>query len=63
MIDTNETGQKKLKELLALYERTEANFSEYEGAFLYALKDRVYGSFSDKQKSFVGVLYEEKILK
>lgn len=58
MIDTDESGNKKLD---ALKKATDISglWNDYEEGFLLDMRHRKYESLSPKQKSMVGRLYDK----
>jgi hypothetical protein len=57
MIDTTETGNKKLKELLKNIDAFD--WTDWERSFLESNQQSDYQSLSAKQKTTVGNLYEK----
>jgi hypothetical protein len=59
MIDVNETGQKKLVEVLENLDSFDWN--DYERGFLDQISERgmLYQDMSTKQKGFVGDMYDK----
>lgn len=57
MIDTNETGQKKLTELAEAADQFE--WSDYELKFIEDNADAAYPTMSSRQKAMVGQLHDK----
>lgn len=57
MIETNEVGNKQIRELIEKIDQ--GDFTEWEENFIRGLKYRDYDGLSAKQKALVSELYEE----
>jgi hypothetical protein len=58
MIDIDEVGENKLKELKKATDLT-GIWTDFEEAFLLDMRHRTYASLSNKQKALVGRLYDK----
>lgn len=61
MLDTDETGQQKLVELLKVMNQTDL-WTDWEHKFLIGVKGNEYKSLPQKAKAKVGELHEKLVL-
>lgn len=59
MIDTNETGQKKLREIVAALDEVE--WTDWETGFITSVQDRGYERLSPREQGVVGRLYDKML--
>lgn len=60
-IDSDETGQKKLKELVKYLDDGSASYTEWERKFISGVRNAVYKWLTSPQKNMVGTIYDRRI--
>lgn len=62
MIDTDETGEKKLRELSKRYFQKDPAFNDWELDFIGGIYNAPYKWLTSRQKSQVGRIYDKVVL-